>query len=99
MKAFPGMDIRAQYEGSLDDKFLVPFTGMDLRDYFAAKAMMIAIRLFDEQCTQIPYVNESGEPMDYEEGSWGTWYPQTKKFGQDCYAIADAMMEARNATK
>jgi hypothetical protein len=55
--------------------------------------------LFDEQCTQIPYVNESGEPMDYEEGSWGTWYPQTKKFGQDCYAIADAMMEARNATK
>ena len=39
MKAFPGMDIRAQYEGSWDDKFLVPFTGMDLRDYFAAKAM------------------------------------------------------------
>ena len=70
-----------------------------MRDYFAAKAMMIAIRLFDEQCTQIPYVDESGEPMDYEEGSWGTWYPQTKKFGQDCYAIADAMMEARNATK
>jgi len=39
MKAFPGMDIRAQYEGSWDDKFLVPFTGMNLRDYFAAKAM------------------------------------------------------------
>jgi hypothetical protein len=39
MKAFPGMDIRAQYEGSWDDKFLVPFTGMDLRDYFAAKAL------------------------------------------------------------
>ena len=39
MKAFPGMDIRVQYEGSWDDKFLVPFTGMDLRDYFAAKAM------------------------------------------------------------
>jgi hypothetical protein len=39
MKAFPGMDIRAQYEGPWEDKFLVPFTGMDLRDYFAAKAM------------------------------------------------------------
>jgi hypothetical protein len=35
MKAFPGMDIRAQYEGPWEDKFLVPFTGMDLRDYFA----------------------------------------------------------------
>jgi len=43
MKAFPGMDIRAQYEGSWDDKFLVPFTGMDLRDYFAIRIVQAMI--------------------------------------------------------
>jgi hypothetical protein len=70
-----------------------------MRDYFAAKAMMIAIRLFDEQSMEIPYIGEDGEPMDYEEGSSGTWFPHTKQFGETCYAIADAMMEARNVTK
>jgi hypothetical protein len=95
MKAFPSI------EPTYGNNIVVAnqSTGMDLRDYFAAKAMMIAIRLFEEQSMEIPYVDESGEPMDYEEGSFGTWYPQTKKFGQDCYSIADAMMEARNATK
>ena len=90
MKAFP-IDVNTT---SIDK-----WQGMDLRDYFAAKAMMIAIRLYDEQSMEIPYIGEDGEPMDYEEGSVGTWYPQTKKFGQDCYAIADAMMEARNESK
>jgi hypothetical protein len=80
----------------LEENDLIGPIEMNLRDYFAAKAMMIAIRLFNEQCAEIPYVDESGEPMDYEEGSFGTWYPQTKKFGQDCYSIADAMLEARN---
>jgi hypothetical protein len=56
MKAFPGMDIRAQYEGSWDDKFLVPFTGMDLRDYFAAKAMQAIIGKADDRSTTIEEV-------------------------------------------
>ena len=72
---------------------------IELRDYFAAKAMIIAIRIFDEQSTEIPYIDNEGEPMTYEDGSVGTWYPHTKKFGQDCYAIADSLIEARKKTK
>ena len=72
---------------------------IELRDYFAAKAMMIAIRIFEEQCTEIPYVDSDGEPMTYEDGSVGTWYPHTKKFGQDCYSIADSLIEARKELK
>ena len=84
MKAFPGMDIRAQYEGSWDDKFLVPFTGMDLRDYFAAKAMQGMatwdIKIMDKLATDF-----GEEPVKY--------------LARNAYAIANAMMEARNATK
>lgn len=79
MKAFPGMDIRAQYEGTWDDKYLVPFTGMDLRDYFAAKAMQGIIANSDERSTWIEEIN-----------NW---------IGNYAYTVADAMMEARNATK
>jgi len=99
MKAFPHTKMERGADGSTWNMAEVRYEGMDLRDYFAAKAMMIAIRLYDEQSMEIPYIGEDGEPMDYEEGSVGTWYPQTKKFGQDCYAIADAMMEARNESK
>ena len=89
MKAFP--TTYRNYDESIDHDC----TGMDLRDYFAAKAMLIAIRLYDEQSTEIPYIGEDGEPMNYEEGSVGTWFPHTKEFGKTCYAIADAMLEAR----
>ena len=87
MKAFP----TAADNGHSDNQ-----DGMDLRDYFAAKAMTIAIRIYEEQCMEIPYIDNEGEPMTYEENSVGTWYPHTKQFGKDCYAIADAMMKARN---
>jgi hypothetical protein len=87
MKAFPR---NIDNKGYQDD-----YSGMDLRDYFAAKAMTIAIRMYEEQCAEIPYIDNEGEPMTYEEGSAGTWYPHTKQFGKDCYAIADAMLEAR----
>ena len=92
MKAFPSKN--APYYINKDGASAHQ-SGMDLRDYFAAKAMMIAIRLYDEQSMEIPYIGEDGEPMDYEEGSVGTWFPHTKEFGKACYAIADAMMEAR----
>ena len=38
---------------------------MTMRDYFAAKAMLIAIRLFEEDCKEIPYITEDGFPMQY----------------------------------
>jgi hypothetical protein len=86
MKAFPT---------AADNGHSANQDGMNLRDYFAAKAMIIAIRIYEEQCTEIPYIDNEGDPMTYEEGSAGIWYPHTKQFGKDCYAIADAMMEAR----
>jgi len=73
--------------------------GMDLRDYFAAKAMTIVLQEFSDQCGEIPYLNKNGEPMTYEEGSSGTWFPHTKEFAKSCYVIADNMMEARYDTK
>jgi hypothetical protein len=91
MKAFPS--IEPIYKDNVGIK---ESSDMDLRDYFAAKAMLIAIRLYEEQSTEIPYIDENNEPMDYEEGSVGTWFPQTKEFGKICYVIADAMLEARN---
>jgi hypothetical protein len=80
---------------SEDDGFFEIENKINVRDYFAAKAMMIVIRMYEEQCTEIPYIDDKGEPMTYEQGSVGTWYPHTKQFGKDCYAIADAMLEAR----
>jgi hypothetical protein len=80
---------------SEDDGFFEIENKINIRDYFAVKAMTIAIRMYEEQCMEIPYIDNEGEPMTYEEGSVGTWYPHTKQFGKDCYAIADAMLEAR----
>jgi hypothetical protein len=54
MKAFPSEN---PIPGYMDLKE----NGMDLRDYFAAKAMMIAIRLYDEQSMEIPYISDDGE--------------------------------------
>jgi hypothetical protein len=92
MKAFPS-------ENDSNKQYNYLEKGMDLRDYFAAKAMMIVLKEWSDECGEIPYLDESGEPMTYEEGSIGTWFPHTIFFGKSCYAIADAMMEARNATK
>ena len=94
MKAFPNKE----YVQTSDSDIIaeVHYGGMDLRDYFAAKAMMITLKEWSDECGEIPYLDENGEPMSYEEGSVGTWFPHTIFFGKSCYAIADAMMEARN---
>lgn len=84
MKAFPGMDIRVQYEGSWDDKFLVPYTGMDLRDYFAAKAMPIIMKYVQKQLS----ITNDFETYSDELSN--------QQIANDSYAVADAMMKARN---
>ena len=73
-------------------------TELDLRDYFAIKAMPTALKLFkDLYGDELPYVDdETGEPMNYEEeGSCGIWYPQSETFAKICYSIADNMMKVR----
>ena len=82
MKAVPTMNIF--------DK-----TDINLRDYFAAKAMVIAIQMWKDESDHIPYLTDEGEPMSYEEGEWGTWYPHTRFFAESCYAIADQMIKSR----
>ena len=67
MKAFPIIDGEANYKQE----------GMDLRDYFAAKAMQL-----------IPFL--ANEVFRNPE-TWGE-----KEIAEECYRIADAMMEARN---
>ena len=74
MKAFPILD----YQNG-ENSFIYENKGMDLRDYFAAKAMQGIIGNSDERSTWI-------EEID-------------KWIGNYAYTVADAMMEARNATK
>lgn len=69
---------------------------LTLRDYFAAQAMPIIIRLHDDYCDgEIPYLDEDGDYMSDEIGCVGTWFPHTKFFAEACYALADEMIKER----
>ena len=72
MKAFP----QAQFRGD-EPVDTEEHGGMDLRDYFAAKAMQL-----------IPFM--ANEVFRNPE-TWGE-----KEIAEECYRIADAMMEERN---
>jgi hypothetical protein len=69
------------------------FTGMTLRDYFAAKAMqgLMAMKSAEE------FVDENGNEMSYEEGSVGTLFVHTDFLAKEAYMIADMMLKAREA--
>jgi len=79
MKAFPQID--TIWKDSNSDSYQVSTKdGMDLRDYFAAKAMQ-GMTTWDLK-TMHKLANDFGEePLDY--------------LANNAYAIADAMMEAR----
>ena len=66
-------------------------TGMTLRDYFAAKAMVGLMGT--ERAEQ--YIGEDGLEMDDEEGSVGTLFVHTDQMAQEAYMIADMMLKAR----
>jgi hypothetical protein len=67
-------------------------TGMTLRDYFAAKAMVGLMAM--ERAQQ--YITEDGIEMDYEEGGdIGTLFVHTDLMAQEAYMIADMMLKAR----
>ncbi len=67
-------------------------TGMSLRDYFAAKAMVGL--MVTERAQQ--YIDEDGLEMDYEEeGSVGTLFVHTDQMAEEAYMIADMMLKAR----
>jgi len=68
-------------------------TGMTLRDYFAAKAMLGLMRM--ERAEQ--FVDEDGFEMGYEEGETGTLFIHTNFLAEEAYMIADMMLKAREA--
>jgi len=67
--------------------------GMNLRDYFAAKAMLGLMRM--ERAEQ--FVDEDGFEMGYEEGETGTLFVHTNFLAEEAYMIADMMLKAREA--
>ena len=81
MKAFPSnqtvWDEKTGYFRQVDGG------GMDLRDYFAAKAMQALITHYGAYC---------------EDGDYGNDYkvPDVNKVSEYCYVQADAMLEERN---
>ena len=80
MKAFPSNGFFEKTSGGEQPQKLNPVMGMDLRDYFAAKAMQGMatwdIKVMDKLATDF------GELPDFY-------------LAKNAYAIADAMMETR----
>ena len=67
-------------------------TGMTLRDYFAAKAMVGLMAM--ERAQQ--YVDEDGFEMNYDkEGDIGTLFVHTDHLTDEAYMIADMMLKSR----
>lgn len=62
--------------------------GMDLRDYFAAKAMVGLMSM--ERSGE--YVDEEGNPNDDETG---ILFAHTHFLAEEAYMIADMMLKAR----
>ncbi len=65
-------------------------TGMTLRDYFAAKAMVGLMGM--EKAEE--FVDEEGYEMIGEEGEIGTLFIHTEFFVKEAYMIADMMLKA-----
>ncbi len=86
-KAFP----YEEWLDSTDPKVVNPIRhpGMDLRDYFAAKAMQTLLQRQDDTFMEIDYKVSSDEAIKQ----------LNKLLCEDAYEIADAMMEARNGNE
>lgn len=84
-------------------------TGMDLRDYFAAKAMQAMIQnsaLLEDKSSSVFNVFETYDfehaivcgvnaEIDLEDGNRGTKYTWAQYYAEEAYCIADAMIKAR----
>ena len=79
MKAFPSNGFYQKTTGGEQPQKLEPIMGMDLRDYFAAKAMQALIQ-FEEKA--LPYQSRNTEDFD-------------NRVTYQAYRYADAMMKAK----
>jgi hypothetical protein len=76
-------------EKAFPNPHLIGETGMTLRDYFAAKAMQSLIAETGRVLQHCEGVDFRGLVILDNEGGTPT------AIAEDCYAMADAMMEAR----
>jgi hypothetical protein len=85
MKAFPALrteqyqDVDGNWREKADD-------GMNLRDYFAAKAMPIVVSIWND-------VIKNNQDQDWDSPTLET--SDYDLIANDCYEMADAMMKAR----
>ena len=68
-------------------------SGMTLRDYFAAKAMLGLMGMNRAE----EFVDENGDEMTYEDGDVGTLFVHTNFLAEEAYMIADMMLKARGS--
>jgi len=82
MKAFPR---NIDNKGYQDD-----YSGMDLRDYFASKAMPMAFKFAKDSIENDGGIFEIGDPE--RDGDMSSGIAVVAEY---CYIFADAMLEAR----
>jgi uncharacterized protein YcbX len=82
--AFPVVTNQYHYGYSKDMPAAVS-GGMTLRDYFAAKAMPLSMDRLRENFTR-----DMGDRWDWDDGDW-------ESIAENAYALADAMLKAREA--
>ena len=80
MKAFPNKGYESE---SLGNKY----SGMDLRDYFACHAMPTIFNMWNNTIKNNPDQDWDKKRIELSD---------MDLIATDCYAMADAMMEARN---
>jgi hypothetical protein len=85
MKAFPS----AEPVYSKDIVGVKESTGMDLRDYFAAKAMPLAFKVWEN------YHSSDENDATYKTSNFQADGSYQELIANTAYQMADAMMEAR----
>jgi len=88
MKAFPSIHYDQQIISKNGNTVIPVSDGMDLRDYFAAKAMQLTYTFWTKDYYELE--------LDDEEVKTGFLKDMTL-IAETAYEMADAMMEARNA--
>jgi hypothetical protein len=86
MKAFPQNEATMHIDLPLETQ-----QGMDLRDYFAAKAMPMAFKFAKDSIENDGGIFEIGDPE--RDGDMSSGIAVVAEY---CYIFADAMLEARN---
>ena len=85
MKDIPAFPHTVEYKGS-DCGGIVPHGGMTLRDYFAAKGLEALMVSVTSELQSKHHLIEKANQIK-------------KVYALMCYAMADAMMEARNESQ